>query len=184
MVVVYWQEEVTAATHLLTCTACGIHLYAGHSSHSPSSTGTETVNIIQSRGTGAVEIREKSLVTSGPYFYILNHSCDSVVCRCLERPIFQGLSQEVLSACLESKLYIGCVQMPGEAYIPGPFPGGSLSLSGVYTIRYRILVVCRCLERPIFQGLSQEVLSACLESIQSAAQGRGRYSAQNIIRIT
>ena len=31
--------------------------------------------------------------------------------------------------------YIGCVQVPGEAYIPGPFTGGSLSLSGVYTVR-------------------------------------------------
>ena len=28
------------------------------------------------------------------------------------------------------------MQVPGEAYIPGPFPGGSLSLSGVYTIPY------------------------------------------------
>jgi hypothetical protein len=47
----------------------------------------------------------------------------------------------------------------------------------VLTILHNVLEVIkicftgRCLERPIFQGLSQEVLSACLESVQSAAQG-------------
>merc|ERR1719228_1302256 len=47
-------------------------------------------------------------------------------------------------------------------------------LHGMWYPPVRRTLVClsklyRCLEKPIFQGLSQEVLSACLESVASAA---------------
>ena len=48
-------------------------------------------------------------------------------------------------------------------------------LHGMWYPPVRRTLVClsklyRCLEKPIFQGLSQEVLSACLQSVSQAAE--------------
>ncbi|MCI4377991.1 hypothetical protein PGIGA_G00209910 [Pangasianodon gigas] len=102
--------------------------------------------------------------------------CLSKLYRCIDRAVFQGLSQEALSACILSLLKASEFILKNK--VRRRQRCGTISpadLHGMWYPTVRRTLLClsklyRCIDRAVFQGLSQEALSACILSLLKASE--------------
>ncbi|KAG8259840.1 Golgi transport complex subunit 3, partial [Homalodisca vitripennis] len=103
--------------------------------------------------------------------------------QCTDKSIAQSLHEQEMAALSRSESRASLVSMgsttsqeiaritTNQRHLPTSSPG---DLHGMWYPPVRRTLVClsrlyRCIERPIFQGLSQEALTMCIQSINNAA---------------